>query len=255
MLRAYGLSDKGHLRASNEDCFGIDEGLGLCVLADGMGGHNAGEVASQMAVDIVTDYVRSASGNRAGAYGPFGSRPDLSHDANVLRTAVHLANTQILEAGITTSECSGMGTTIVAAFVRGNRLCLAHVGDSRMYLFRGHRLRQLTADDTWTATVLARDPRADLSALQTHPLRHALTNVVGAHPKTEVHLAEEVLQAGDLLLLTTDGVHGVVEDQAIEELLDEGRDAAGAAAALIAASLARGSRDNCTAIVAQYFTE
>ena len=109
MLRAYGLSDKGHVRHTNEDCFGIDEHLGLCVLADGMGGHNAGEVAARMVVDTVTDYVRSAASNKAGAYGPFGTDPRLSHDGNLLRTAVHLANTQILEAAVTMRECQGWG--------------------------------------------------------------------------------------------------------------------------------------------------
>lgn len=255
MLRAYGLTDKGHVRPTNEDCFDIDDRLGLCIVADGMGGHNAGEVAARIAVDTVADYMRTAASSRAEAYGPFGVNSALSHDGNLLRTAVHLANTQVLEAAVTARECSGMGTTIVAAFVRGARLSVAHVGDSRLYVLSARRLRQVTDDDSWTASLLARDPRADMAALQHHPLRHALTNVVGAQPYTDVHVADETLREGDLLVLTTDGVHGPLDERRIEELLVEGEDVAWMAASLVAAALSSGGRDNCTAIVAQYLPD
>jgi protein phosphatase len=254
VLRAYGLTDKGHVRPTNEDCFGIDDSLGLCIVADGMGGHNAGEVAARIAVDTVVDYMRTAASSRAGAYGPFGVNSALTHDGNLLRTAVHLANTQVLEASVIARECSGMGTTIVAAFVRGERLSVAHVGDSRLYVFSERRLRQVTDDDSWTAGMLARDPRTDLAALQNHPLRHALTNVVGAQPYTDVHVADETLREGDLLVLTTDGVHGPLDERRIAELV-EGEDIAGMAASLVAAALSSGGRDNCTAIVAQYLPD
>ena len=253
MLHAFGITDKGLVRATNEDCFCVDEGLGLCVVADGMGGHNAGEVAARIAVDTVSGYVRGAASNRAGAYGPFGANPSLSHDGNLLQTAVHLANMQILEQAVSAKECSGMGTTIVAAFVRGRSLSIAHVGDSRLYLLSQGRLRQLTDDDSWTASVLAQDPGADAAMLQHHPLRHALTNVVGgAHPQTDVHITEATLEAGDVLALTTDGVHGPLDERRIEQILVEGVDAASKAGNLVAAALATGSRDNCTAVVAEY---
>jgi protein phosphatase len=220
-----------------------------------MGGHKAGDVASRIAVDAVTGYVRGAASNRAGAYGPFGVKASLSHDGNLLHTAIHLANMQILEAALTVEECSGMGTTIVAAFVRGERLSVAHVGDSRLYVLSGCRLRQLTDDDSWTARVLAREPGADLATLDNHPLHHALTNVVGAHPRTEVHVTEETLGIGDVMALTTDGVHGLLDEQQIAKILREEDGAAEKAARLVAAALARGSCDNCTAIVAQYLPD
>jgi len=101
------------------------------------------------------------------------------------------------------------------------------------------------------ATVMAEDPRTDPSLLQHHPMRHVLTNVVGTRRTTDVHVAEEPLAKGDRFLLTTDGVHGVLDDGRLEEVLADSRDLAGAASAIVRAAIARGSRDNCTAIVAQ----
>lgn len=254
MIRAYGSTDKGPLRPINEDHFGIDERLGLCVLADGMGGHNAGEVAARMAVDAVTDYVQLAIRDETAGDGhtswPFGFEPSLSHSGNLLRTAVLVANVQILEAAVSVDQYSGMGTTIVVALVSEGRLSVAHVGDSRLYLF-GPRLRQLTRDDSWMARVLAADSRADGLLLQHHPMRNALTNVVGVSACTDVHVIEEELHGGELIALTTDGVHGVLDEGRVEELLAAG-DIEAVSRSLVTAALARGSRDNCTAVVAEF---
>jgi PPM family protein phosphatase len=263
LLRAFGISDKGHVRPTNEDRFVIDDALGLCVVADGLGGHNAGEVAARMAIDAVVDYVRAAQGTTGRADEPAGS-PDrrdewpfgydhaLSAEANVLRTAIHLANMQILEAAITGPAYAGMGTTIVAARALNGRLIVAHVGDSRLYVLDGVGLQQITDDDSWLASVLAQDPTADRAALQHHPMRNALTNVVGARAQTEVHVVERTLTNGDLLLLTTDGVHGVLDEARLTALLSGETDLQVMTGQVIAAALARGSKDNCTAVVARY---
>jgi serine/threonine protein phosphatase PrpC len=258
VVRAHGFTDKGRVRPINEDSLGIDDGLQLLIVADGMGGHNAGEVASRLAVDAVLEYVRQAFLERLplepdAAVWPFGFDDSLSFASNVLRTAVHLANVFILETAMTSSDLSGMGTTVVAALVRDGRLSVAHVGDSRLYLLAGNRLRLLTTDDSWMADRLANDPDADPIALQHHPMRNALTNVVGAEARTVVHVREEPLAGGEFLLLTTDGVHGVLDDRRIEEISNEGGRVEDIAASLVEAALARGSRDNCTALVAQYF--
>ena len=254
MLRAHGSTDKGPLRPTNEDYFGIDEDLGLCVLADGMGGHNAGEVAARMAVDAVTDYVRLAilegTGRDDGMAWPFGFEPSLSRAGNLLRTAVLVAHVQILDAAMSVNRYSGMGTTIVVTLVSDGRLSVAHVGDSRLYLF-GPRLRQLTRDDSWVVRVLAGESSADRGLPQNHPMRNALTNVVGARARTEVHVIEEELGACTRLALTTDGVHGVLDEGRVEQLLVE-VDIQAASRNLVAAALAQGSRDNCTAVVADY---
>jgi protein phosphatase len=259
VLRAFGLTDKGRIRPINEDCFAIHEDLGLLVVADGMGGHNAGEIAARVAVDAVVEVVREAhpslprrSAEGAEAEFPFGYDPSLSDDGNLLRTAIHVACVQVIEAAGSANQYAGMGTTLVAARVAGRRLSVAHAGDSRLYLLSAGRLRQVTRDDSWVASMLADDPDADPDALQHHPMRNALTNVVGAGARTDVHVAEHQLTGGELLLLSTDGVHGVLDGRRLERMMLQEEDPRCLARTLIGAALARGSRDNLTAVVARY---
>jgi protein phosphatase len=223
------------------------------VVADGMGGHKAGEVAARIAVETIVASVTTSS----GAGWPFGFDPSLSNTGNRLRTAIQLAHMHVLEAAVTSDQYTGMGTTIVASIVDGDRLSVAHAGDSRLYVLAGDRLRQLTDDDSWMATMLAQDPGADRGRYERHPMRNALTNVVGARRRADVHVIEETLTGGELLLLTTDGVHGVLDGEELEQLLmmnsnNDGNDVQGVAEKLVAAALARGSHDNCTALVARY---
>jgi serine/threonine protein phosphatase PrpC len=259
VLSAYGFTAKGCDRATNEDCFAIDEQLGLCVIADGMGGHNAGEVAARLAVDTVVEIVarrcasRSASlsGERLGPW-PLGYDASLSPGGNLLRTAVLLANLQILESAIATDGCGGMATTIVAARVADGRLSVAHVGDSRLYLVAKRQLRQVTTDDSWLMSILANNPAADPILLQQHPMRHALTNVVGAGARTEVHVAETTLCGGDQLLLTTDGVHGALDEERLARLMLDDVEPRDIARNIVATAGARGSDDDRTAVVARW---
>lgn len=252
MVRAFGITDKGRVRPINEDALAIDERLNLLVVADGMGGHNAGEVASRLAVDAVLDRVRRDLDSGFIEVWPFGFDESLSIEANVLRTAVHVANLQVLEASRSSSELAGMGTTIVAALIHHDRVSVAHAGDSRLYMYRGGTLRPLTNDDSWMADMLASDPAADPTALQHHPMRHALTNVIGAVPRAHVHVVDEYLSGGERLILTTDGVHGTLDDGKIAQVAREGTSPEQIASRLVTSALARGSRDNCTAAVAFY---
>jgi serine/threonine protein phosphatase PrpC len=261
VLRAYGVSDKGRIRTSNEDWFAVDERLQFCVVADGMGGHNAGEIAARLAVNTLLDSIREhfvtkqfdsqAPADRTGDSWPFGFDPSLSEAGNRIRTAVHLANAQILEASMATDSYAGMGTTLVAALISGNRLSVGHVGDSRLYLLANRSLRPLTLDDSWTATATTHDPGSGPLIARHYPSRSALTNVVGA-PSTVVHLTEETLTGGEVLLLSTDGVHGVLDDRWLERLLNRTNDLQDMARGVVDAAMARGSRDNCTAVVARY---
>ena len=250
MLRGYGVTDKGRTRPVNEDCWTFDEALSLCVVADGMGGHKAGEVAARIAVDTVGQFLASDTAKTQD--WPFGFDRSLSFVGNRVRTAIHLAHVHVLQTAVTSLQYSGMGTTVVAAIVDGNRLSVGHVGDSRLYVLADDHIRQLTHDDSWMASMLAEDPTADVSRFERHPLRNALTNVVGARRRTDVHVVEEVLSGGELLLLSTDGVHGELDDNQIEQLMLDSGDVRETAASLVAAALARGSHDNCTALVARY---
>jgi protein phosphatase len=227
-LHASGITDRGPVRSTNEDCFACDARHGFCVVADGMGGHNAGEVAAQLAVDEVSACVR---GWTEGAGWPFGFDASVSLAANVLRTAVHLANRRIFEAAAGTAACAGMGTTIVAVLVRSGRIAIAHVGDSRLYLFRDGKLDLLTRDDSWGVN------------------RHVLTSVLGTRPRVEVHLADEPLAAGGLAILTTDGIHGTLDDAFIERLVAAGGEPVEIAGRLVRTAVGSGSSDNCTAVV------
>jgi serine/threonine protein phosphatase PrpC len=252
VLLAHGATDKGRVRPVNEDCWAFERSRGLCVVADGMGGHNAGEVAAHIAVETI---VSSMTTSPAVSDWPFGFDPSLSNTGNRLRTAIQLAHMRILETAVTSDQYAGMGTTIVASSLAGDRLSVAHAGDSRLYVLAGDRLRQVTRDDSWMASMIAQDPAADRGHYERHPMRNALTNVVGARRRADVHVIEETLTGGELLVLTTDGVHGVLDDERIEQLLLDASGVREMAEKLVAGALARGSHDNCTALVARYLKD
>jgi protein phosphatase len=251
VLLAHGATDKGRVRPINEDYFAFEPSCGLCVVADGMGGHKAGEVAARLAVDTIVAFVKESD----SAQWPFGYDPSLSVVGNRLRTAVHLAHMQVLETAVTSDEFAGMGTTIVASVVDGDRLSIAHAGDSRFYLLLPNGLRQMTHDDSWMAAMLAHAPD-DRDRYASHPMRGALTNVIGARRRTDVHIVEETLRGGELLMLTTDGVHAALEGGRLEQVVMKAAgDVRELAESLVAAALARGSYDNCTALVARYLRD
>lgn len=240
MIRAFGYSDQGRFRPTNEDCFAVQADAGLCVVADGLGGHNAGDVAARITVDTIVEAI--CQSDRSSAARPA---------RDVLRAAIDLASDRIRDVALVDPRCAGMGTTVVAAHVSGNRLSVAHAGDSRLYLLaRGH-LCQLTQDDSWAAARFGDDPHADPDTLALHPMRHALTNAVGALVQTSVHTSEAVVEEGDVVLLVTDGIHEVMDDWRLEQLLLEDDDPKTIAENVIRSARNRGSRDNCTAVVAR----
>lgn len=252
-LDGAGFSDRGRTWSANEDCYRIDPEIGLLVIADGMGGHSGGDVASQMAADAVVDCLRQAPGRvePQGEAWPFGFDDGLSTAGNRLRTAFQLAHLRLLDAALFDPSLTGMGTTLVAALVENGRLVVAWAGDSRLYVTDREGVRQVTEDDSWMAATLRSDPDADVEVLQRHPLRHALTNVVGTTSRTEVHVVEVASTPGMVVALTTDGVHGSLRNRDIAHLLSSRPCPAHAAADLVAAAMGAGSTDNCTAIVAR----
>src|SRR5215203_2334331 len=170
-------------RKMNQDHFGWWPELGLFVVADGMGGHNAGEVASHMAVETIHGFIEESAGTSDITW-PFGLEVKNSIDLNRLTTAVRLANRRIFSEGSKSPERSGMGTTVVAALVAADRINIVSVGDSRVYRFRQGALEQLTKDDTWLASVLGEKQAED--ADPQHPLRQVLTSVLaGTSTATE----------------------------------------------------------------------
>jgi PPM family protein phosphatase len=248
------MTHPGLVRPTNEDALYWDTSSGLFVVADGMGGHQAGEVASHLAVETIRTFLESTQGDRDLTW-PYGFNPQLSFNGNRLVTAVKLANHRVYQEGEEQQAYSGMGTTIVAALVERSQLTFCGVGDSRLYLMSPGRFVQLTHDDSWVATVLANEPGVDEASLAHHPMRHVLTNVIGARDDTEVEVGECPLKNSDTLLLCSDGLHGTLDDAAIQLVLAGGGSAQEIAQRLVGAALERQASDNVTAIVVRYTSD
>ncbi len=255
MLSAVTLSHRGTVRPDNEDAVLWDAAIGLLAVADGMGGHNAGEVASRVALDALQQFLH-AGADRHGAQWPFGFVDDLPRNANRLGTAVKLANRAVFRASQERAEYTGMGTTLTAALIEGAHVWFANVGDSRLYAkgIGETALRQLTRDDSFVR-LLAATPGAEPAALAAHPMRHLLTSVLGPRPDIAVDVDEMTLSDGELLLMTTDGMHGSVGDDVIDAILDgheRGTDLEVAGEHLLEAALGVGGRNNITLALARY---
>jgi serine/threonine protein phosphatase PrpC len=242
-----GVTHPGKTRDMNEDAMSWDLDLGFVAVADGMGGHNAGEVASRLALDNVRAFLqRSASDDFTW---PYGVNPRLSLTANRLTTAVKIANHRIFRASEERAEYTGMGTTLVAALVESGTVTFSSVGDSRLYMFQDSALRQLTRDDSWIAMV-AEESGVDPSTLTGHPLRNVLTNVVGAQPDVKIALGELPLGMG-ILVFCTDGLHGALTAGTMTQILSDAPDLERAAHNLVQAALERDGKDNITVILAR----
>src|SRR6202167_6395845 len=199
MLEAFAMSDKGCVRSNNEDYCLIEPERGLYVLADGMGGAKAGERASRLAVDTVAEIVHSA--------------PRL--DSQVLLTAVEEANRRVLAAAQNDPELEGMGTTLVAALDLTEGFSIASVGDSRAYMLDDGGLRVITDDQTWVNEV-GRPLGLDEESLRNHPMRNVLTMAIGASAPLAVNYYSLPLKGRSLLLMCSDGLHGVVQGDDLE---------------------------------------
>jgi PPM family protein phosphatase len=254
MVLAQAVSDTGPVRKNNEDSWAVEDDLQLYVVADGMGGHSAGEVASRLAVEALVSFIRR-SHEETDVSWPYGIDPMLSLQANRLRTAINLANRRVFRAAETHDDYTGMGTTVVAALVADDRLIVGSVGDSRLYLLSGGSLVQMTQDDTWAATMLAERGGKDPIALAHHPMRHVLTNVLGPRDSTNVHISEHLLTAGDTMMLCSDGLYGVVDDPTLLALMQEKGELEAIAARLVRTAIENGTRDNITALVMRYEAE
>jgi len=251
MLTANGVTHPGRVRHVNEDAFFTDVDAGIFIVADGMGGHNAGEIASAMAIDTMRKFVvRTLSGSEFT--WPFGVDPKLSFHANWLLTATKLANRRVCRESETRDEYTGMGTTLVAALIIDQTMTYSSVGDSRIYGFRDAVLEQLTDDDSWIGTLAAGDATLDRTTLATHPMRHVLTKTIGAREDIEILVRERPLRDGDRILLCSDGLHDPLESGTISDVLSTEPDDQRAAQRLVQAALETGGQDNITAVLIRY---
>ncbi|HEX4808679.1 MAG TPA: protein phosphatase 2C domain-containing protein [Bryobacteraceae bacterium] len=236
MLEAYGLSDPGCVRTNNEDYFISDSRSGIFILADGMGGANAGEYASRLSAEMLYEFLLNTP--------PDGNLDSLEH-------GFLEANWAVRRAATSNPELEGMGTTLVAAIALDERhLQVGSVGDSRAYLLNGQDLSLVTQDQTWVAEVGARLGLSD-EALKKHPMRHVLTMAVGT--AEDLRMSTQILDmnTGDQILLCSDGLHGVLDENTLRDALDCSKSLPEKCHYLVEAAKEHGGPDNITVVLIQ----
>jgi protein phosphatase len=251
-ILAHGLSDKGLSRTHNEDSFFADKDLGLFVVADGMGGHAAGDIASNMAVEALSGYIRKSRTGVGPRIGPSDSgRSDAS---NRLVSGIGLANQVVCHAAKTNPSWRGMGTTIVAALADGDRVSIAHAGDSRAYLVRSGTISQLTDDHS----VVAEQVRKGLISreeAEASGIRNLITRALGSDEALEADVTEIHIIDGDRLLLCSDGLNTMVADKEILMIMASDNAPESACTRLVEAANKNGGKDNVTVVVAFFAGE
>lgn len=242
-LQIAGCTDPGRMRARNEDAIGEDAELGLMVLADGMGGHSGGDVASRIAVDTILAELRQALGR--------GSAQEESTEETGLqvREAIIQANRTIHEAAAGDVRNTGMGTTLAVVLLRGGRMTLAHVGDSRIYRFRNGQLEQMTVDHTLIQELVDRG-LCSADQARTSLNRNLVTRALGIDSTVAVDIREEQVMPGDIYLLCSDGLNDMLEDATIEDILSRHQtDLSEASRKLVQQANESGGRDNISVMI------
>jgi serine/threonine protein phosphatase PrpC len=246
-----GKTDVGCVRANNEDNFGYDSRYGIFVVCDGMGGQAAGEVASKMGVDILLDYFRNEmsaaethSANGANEHALQAS----SAGAKSLANAIQLANRTIFQAGQAQQGRHGMGSTIVAALVRGNSLVIGHVGDSRIYLVRQGTIQQLTQDHSLVMEQVRRG-YITLEQAQKSEMQNIILRALGSEEAVEADIEDLVAVPDDLLLMASDGLTRYVQDEEILKIVQEPGNLEHVCNDLVQMARSRGGDDNITCLL------
>ncbi len=245
---AAGLTDVGLQREHNEDNFVVVAQHDLFVVADGMGGHQAGDVASRMAIEAIPRFFETAADE--DVTWPFAFDPSLSEEENRLVTGVRLANQQIVELGNSSSEHQGMGTTVVASLFspRRSRLYIAHVGDSRAYRIRNGSIEQITRDHSLVNDFL--DAMPDMPEEQRNELpKNVITRALGMQEQVMVDVGSFDAQVGDLYLLCSDGLSGMVDDEELCEIGSSSGDLDALCRDYVDRANEHGGEDNVTAVL------
>ncbi len=243
-------TDVGRKRPGNEDHFCVDPALGLFVVADGMGGHAAGEVASRLAVETIRECMaRYLGGGEAALLGP--PAVSCSREANFLLSSIRQANRVIFDAAQGKRECAGMGTTVASVLIKNDQVALAHVGDSRIYRLRDDHIVQLSRDHSLVQHDVERGILSPEKARGSQ-YRHLIMRALGVSEGVEVDLVEQPALPGDVLLLCSDGLSDLVEDEEMLAIVrDRSDDLEKACQALVDRANYKGGDDNITALLIQ----
>src|SRR6202022_2188992 len=246
-VNAFGITHVGKQRQHNEDSFLVAAEAKLYLVADGMGGHAAGEIASRIAVASISEFIlhtKEDDGTWPPAYDEQYRR-----STNRLMTAVKLANTRVLEAMKKDARLRGMGTTVVACLADEDTMSVAHVGDSRAYLIRNGELSRLTNDHSWVFEQVQAGMLTEAEA-EKHPLRNVITRALGGALSVNPDATEVEVKPGDVYLLCSDGLTGMVpEDEILRVVTENDNDLEKACKTLIDTANERGGLDNVTAIL------
>ncbi len=244
IVESAGLTDPGKKRKANEDSFAIDEELGLYVVADGMGGHAAGEVASRVAVETIASYIRNVSGKKNAEELPDSGRK-LSKSANRLLSGLHLANKSVYDLARGNSQYAGMGTTVSAIYLSQRTFITANVGDSPIYLIRDDRMDMVSTLHTVASVAQAANPGGEPL---NNEFKHMLTQAVGTKDNVQPDTVEKKCQAGDTIVLCSDGLTDMISETLIQETASREKPAV-ACRKLVELANGEGGLDNITVIV------
>lgn len=238
-MKSFALTDIGRVRKLNEDMYYNDpDGIGLYIVADGMGGHQAGEVASALAVKTLSEYVKAHLGD---------SGLGAAAVENLLRDALVSTNQTVYGLATSQTGYAGMGTTVVACILRGGFAHIAHIGDSRAYLVRQREIRQLTTDHSFVQELVSKGRITEAEAAD-HPRKNVLTRALGTDPAVEIDTTSLKLHEGDTLMLCTDGISNHVDTPELLSLIaDNPPDRA--CREIIALANSRGGFDNMTILI------
>lgn len=240
-MQSWGLSDKGCVRPQNQDAYQIvqlDRNTLLCVLCDGMGGAKSGNIASALAVDVFVQEVRQ--NHKSGM-----SREQIDQ---MLRSSTKLANFTVYDQAKQFEDFSGMGTTLVAAYITGGRATVVNVGDSRCYAVNREGIQQITTDHSLVQMMLTNGELTPEQA-RSYPGKNYITRAIGTEPTVECDIFRRNLEKGDALLLCSDGLHGVVDEQEILFEVVHGADKENCCQRLLDIALMRGAPDNVTSVL------
>jgi protein phosphatase len=249
-IEVAGETNVGMKRTHNEDNFSIVEESGLYIVADGMGGHASGEVASKMAVDAMREFF-AATANDPERTWPYKMDRSKGYEENRLITGIKLANLRIFESAQRDTRQRGMGTTVVALFAVEDGVYVAHVGDSRIYRMRDGTLEQLTEDHSLLNDYI-KMKRLTPEEIANFPHKNVIVRALGMKDTVKVDTRLEQPREGDIYLLCSDGLSGPVSDPDMTDILSNTPDLKAAAAALIARANARGGPDNITVVLARW---
>ena len=252
-LRYAGMTHVGMKRAHNEDNLALIPEESLYIVADGMGGHASGEVASQMAVETIMNFFRMTTRDEDVTW-PYKEEPGLRYDENRLITAIKFGNQRIYEAALREGRFKGMGTTIVAAFFTKGGAYLGHVGDSRAYRIRKGTIEQLTSDHSLLNDYI-RANRLTKDEIQNFPHKNVIVRALGMKDDVEVDIARVEPEVGDIFLLCSDGLSSMVDDEHILRIVSRESELERASKSLVDAANDAGGSDNVTVALVRFVGE